>query len=212
MRAMTAAAQAQYKSSFIQPLLIGRLDILNDPVFGWNGYGFYAPTGTGDAALDGFMFEPMDAFIDMSDIQEDQGVGKPLNLTVAGHDLDEGLLRQVVRDKRSWLGRKAYIWAGLLNDEKTAVADPTRMKTGVMTSMEVRREAGQSIIAVSIDVDTRNVGAASFRILDHPRLVVGDTFSSYMIKLANKGARFTDRDINPIAPGGRFIGTGGVRL
>lgn len=94
--------------------------------------------------------------------------------------------------------------------KKTVVADPTRMKTGVMTSMEVRRESDQSIVVVTIDVDLRNAGSASFRILDHPRLVPSDEFSTFMIKLSNKGARFTDRDIRGgddgrfIPPSGRF--------
>lgn len=195
MRDMTTAMQNQLEGRVLHPVVIVRLAIVNDPVHAWTGPGLYAPTGTGDAELDGFIFDPVEGGVDMSDVQEDQRTGRPTVITHTAHDLDEVLLRQVVRDKRAWLGRGAFIWFGALTDEKDVVADPTRIKTGVMTEMEVRREGDQDVITVTIDVDVRNAGAPAFRILDHPRIHSTDTFATFMAKLSNKGSRFTDRDV-----------------
>lgn len=204
---MTVDMQTQLKSGVVHPVLIGHLEIQNDPISMWTGPGLFAPTGTGDAALDGLIFDSAEGVLDMTDIQEDQSTGRATVITAQGQDLEVELLRQVIRDKRAWLGRPAFIWMGLLINDNSVVANPTRIKTGVMTEMEVRREPDGDVVMVTIDVDTRNAGAPAFRLIDHPRYWDTDTFSTFMAKLSNKGARFTDRDIrvNPTSEQQRNI-------
>lgn len=113
-RDITTGMSNALQHRVVRPVLIGRLDIATDPITGWLGPGVFAPTGTGDDALDGQSFDPMGPFVGMDDIQEDQGIGGPVTLSLAGHDLDEALLRQIVRDKRTWRGRDAWLWLGLL--------------------------------------------------------------------------------------------------
>lgn len=200
-RDVTAGAVTALTAGTVRPVLIGRLDIATDPVVAWTGPGTFLPTGSGDAALDGQTFLPMAPFVELSSITENQGIGGPATLTVAGHDLDEDLLLQVVNDKRTWRGRKAWLWLGLLNvDEATVVVDPFRIKTGVMVDMRVVREPDNNTIQVSIDKDLGNARAAPLRWIDHVRFFTADTFSTFVIALANKPQGFNASDLRNQEP------------
>ena len=186
-RDITAGMETALEAASLRPVLIGRLDFATDPITAWNGPGIFAPSGSGDAALDGQTFTRVDAIVDLSSIQEDQGIGAPVVLTVTAHDLDEEALRQVVRDKRAWRGRKAWLWMGLLNENQaTVIADPFRIRSGIMSSMVVRRTDDSSIIEITIDHDLSNARAPAFRVIDHTRFYPSDTFSTFMVALANK--------------------------
>jgi len=195
-RDLSAAMQTAVAAPIVRPVLIGRLDIKDDPVTAWTGPGIFAPTATGDAALDGETFDPLGPFVDVSDIHEDQSMGEPVVIRLHGHDIDETLLRQVVRDKRVWRGRKAWLWMGLLDsDNFTIIANPARIKTGVISRMEIRRREGESIVDVAIDDDRANSRSGPFRWVDHVRFHAADTFSAHVIKLANKARGLEDSDV-----------------
>lgn len=192
MRDLTSAMTTGLTDRVIRPVLIGRLDIQTDPVAAWTGPGIFAPSGTGDTELDGYTFDGIEGFIDISNIKEDQGIGGPVTLTATAHDLDDNLLRQLVRDKRTWRGQNAFLWLGLLDETANVISNPTRIKTGVMTSMEIQRRPDDSSVVVTIDQDLGNASSPPFLILDHPRIWSGDTFATFMTKLANKPQGFDD--------------------
>lgn len=195
-RDITAGTVTALTAGVIRPVLIGRLDIVADPVVAWTGPGTFLPTGSGDAALDGQTFFPMAPFVELSSINENQGIGGPATLTVAGHDLDDDLLLQIVNDKRAWRGRAGYLWLGLLNvDEATVVVDPFRIKTGVMVDMTVVRDPDGSTIQVTIDKDLGNARSAPLRWIDHVRYFSADTFSTFVVALANKPQGFNASDL-----------------
>lgn len=186
-RELTSAMQTALNQPTIRPVLIAYLDILSDPISMWTGAGTFQPTGSADAVLNGKTFHPDQSFADVSDIVEDQGIGGPVTLVLKANDLDEDALRQIVRDRREWRGRAAYLWLGLLNESLNAVhADPVRIKTGVMTRVVVNRSYGNVNLEITVDLDLQNARSAPFRLLDHQRIHAGDTFSSFMIELANK--------------------------
>lgn len=192
-RDITAGMKTGLEADTIRPVLIGRFDVLTDPLTAWTGYGTFAPSGTGDASLDGQIFVNMAPYIEMTDIVEDQEIGGPVQMTVSGHDLDEALLRQIVRDKRQWRGRSAWLWLGLLNaDEATVIADPMRIKTGVMTQMQVVRQKDDAKVVVTIDKDLGRARSAPWRWIDHPRLFPADTWSTFIVALSNKPEGITD--------------------
>ncbi len=196
-RSLTAAMQTALAAPEIIPVLIGRLDIKDDPVTAWTGPGIFAPTGTGDAALDDETFDPLGPYVDVSDITEDLSMGDPVVIRLHGHDIDESLLRQVVRDKRVWRGRKAWLWMGLLNaDMFTVIADPTRIKTGVITHMAIRRKEGEAVVDVTIDNDAANARSGPLRWIDHVRFYATDTFSTHVIRLANKAEALQSTPVN----------------
>jgi hypothetical protein len=182
----------------VRPVLLGRLDIATDPLVAWTGPGVFAPTGTGDTALDGEIFATMAPIMALTNISEDQGIGGPVTITLTGHDLDEDLLRQIVRDTRQWRGRGAWLWSGLLmSNEASVIADPIRIKTGVMTSIKIYRDKNNAGVAVTIDKDIGFAKSAPFRWLDHARFWSTDTFSSFIVKLANKPQGFETGGYRP---------------
>ena len=191
-RDITAAIDAALLAQGVKRVLIGRLDITSDPVIAWTGPGTFSPTGSGDTALDGQTFAPLSPFISVSNIVEDQGIGGPTTISLAGHDLDEDLLRQIVRDKRAWRGKPAYLWEGLLDVDHFSVLEfPFRIKTGVMIQMTTNRGPEGAVVSVTIDRDLGNARSAPFRWIDHSRFWPADTWSNFMIKLANKPQGFT---------------------
>lgn len=197
-RSLNAQTATALQERIVRPVLIGRLDILDDPVYSWTGPGLFAPTGSGDTALDGNTYDPSEAFIEISAIKEDQGIGSPVTISAKAHLRDEPLLRQVVRDRRQWRGRPAYLWLGLLDENENAVVPyPTRIKTGVMTNMLIRREPEIAQIEIVIDTDLGNARSADFRWVDHSRYHPDDTWSSYILKLANRPLGAERGDVGP---------------
>ena len=203
MRDLTASMSTALQAPTVRPVLIGRLDIANDPVQAWTGPGLFAPTGTGDAALDGFTFDPAEGFVDMSSIKEDQSIGGPVTITAKGHDLNEDLLRQIVRDRRAWRGQKAWLWMGLLDETSNVVSNPVRIKTGVMTKMEVKRSRDDAAILVTVDQDLGNAESGPFRVTDHVRIWPADTFSTFVVRLSNKPSGIERTDFGTPNPGFR---------
>lgn len=192
-RDITAGMKTALEAGAVRTVLLGRFDIVTDPLIAWTGPGTFLPTSTGDPALDGQTFIGMAPYIELSDIAEDQGIGGPTTIVVSGHDLDEDLLRQIVRDKRVWRGRGAWLWLGLLNaDEATVVANPVRMKTGVITQMSIIRDKEQASVAVTIDRDLGRAQGALYRWLDHTRIYPGNTWSTFIIRLSNQPGGITD--------------------
>ncbi len=209
-RDITAGMVTALEAGTVRQTLLGRFDILTDPLIAWTGHGTFAPSATGDAALDGQIFVNMAPFIEMTDIVEDQGIGGPVTMVVSGHDLDFELLKQIVNDKREWRGRSAWLWLGLLNvDEATVVSDPTRIKTGVMTQMTVKRDATGATVAVTIDKDLGRALDVPWRWLDHARLFPADTWSSFILELSNKPEGLGDPNIHR-GPQPRGPKTGGI--
>ena len=186
-RDITAAVVTRLQESVVRPVLIVRLDIASDPLTAWTGPGVFSPSATGDSALDSQIFVPVAPITNVTPITEDKGIGGPVTLAISGHDLDEDLLRQIVRDKRVWRGRNAWLWLGLINtDQKTVLADPFRLKTGVIVNITTNRSGSDSIVNVIIDRDLCNAVAPPFRYIDHPRFYPADTFGTFLAKLINK--------------------------
>lgn len=198
-RNITSAMQAGLEARAVRPVLITRLDIVGDPIHAWTGPGLFAPVGTGDPALDGILFSPSDALAGVSEVTEDQSMGGPITLTATAHSEDEPLLRQVVRDRRQWRGQPAYLWMGLLDeDEATVLASPVRIKTGVITNMAITRSDSAASVSVIVDTDLGNARSAPFRWIDHPNIYDADTFSTFVIRLANRPRGF-DKESTRVA-------------
>lgn len=186
-RDMSIEMQVALEQPVIRPVLIAYLDILNDPIAMWTGVGNFAPNGSDDEVLNGKVFQSDKSFADMSDVSEDNGIGGPLTIILKANSLNEDALRQIVRDKRRWRSRKAYIWLGLLNEELNAVLEyPVRIKTGIIASVTVTRGVDNVSIEMIVDEDLQDASTAAFKITDHQQIVEGDTFASFVSKLANQ--------------------------
>lgn len=206
-RNLNSAVGTALASSPYRPVLIGRLDIEDDPVYAWTGPGIFAPTGTSDPALNDNSYDPAEAFIDITPVEEDMGNGGPLTITMSGTNLNDDLLRQVVRDKRAWRLKPAYLWVGILDtDMHSVIGEPFRMKTGIMAAMKVVRDADQAIVRVTVDEDLGRAQSAPYLLRDHSRVWASDTYSTYLGNLANKPGGLESSDIRTPVPG---LGVGG---
>ncbi len=212
-RSLTGGMVTGLEAKVIRPVLIARFDIVTDPLIAWTGPGTFAPDMSGDPKLDGQVFVNLAPLLELSDVTEDQGIGGPTGITVTGHDLDEDLLQQIVKDKRQWRGQPAWLWMGLMNsDEATVIADPTRIKTGVMTQMIVKRDAAGATVTVTIDRDLGRARSAPFRWIDHTRLFSLDLWSTFIIDLANQPGGFTVTPLSGFYGGGRRTPGAPIRL
>ena len=188
-RPMTAAMQTALNQQVIRPVLIAFMDIVSDPITMWTGPGAFAPTGSGDSVLDGKTFLSAESVADVSDIQEDQGIGGPVTILLKANNLNQDALRQFVRDRRAWRGRPAYLWMGLFDSTAVGViASPIRIKTGIMARVSIVRSTESVFIELVIDSDLQNARSAKFELIDHQRIYSNDRFSSFILELANKPA------------------------
>lgn len=196
LRDMSGDMQNAVSGAIFRPVLIGYLDIMTDPVQMWTGPGTFGPSGTPDTILNGKLFTPFESFVDVSDIKEDDGIGGPVTILLKGADLDETALRQIVRDRRQWRGRAAYLWLGILNTAENAVLSyPIRIKTGVMTRFLVSRAPQGVSLELTVDEDLGGAKSAPFRITDHREVYPTDTFSAYLVQLANKPQGLEQGDV-----------------
>lgn len=191
MSDLTNDMQAAVQLKTFRPVVIAYLDILGDPIAMWTGNGDFAPSGGADPVLNGKVYYRSESFANISEIQQDESIGAPVVITLKANDLDESALRQVVRDKRRWLGRKAYVWLGIFDEDgKTVLSEPFRIKTGILTEAQIIRSTGEAALQFSIDSDLQNARSAALRYVEHQNIFEGDTFSAYMVDLANKPGGF----------------------
>ena len=191
MADLTDDMQNAVEQKTFRPVVIAYLDILGDPIAMWTGNGDFAPSGGSDPVLNGKVYYRSESFASVSEIQQDEGIGAPVIVTLKANDLDESALRQVIRDKRRWLGRKAYIWLGVYDEDgKTVLSEPTRIKTGILAEAQISRSTGDVSLQFSIDSDLQNAKSAPLRYVEHQKIFEGDLFSSFIIELANKPSGF----------------------
>jgi len=197
-RDVVEATEDAMRERVIRPVVLAYLDIRSDPIAMWTGPGLLSTSGYNDPALNGRIFDPDKAFMEVGDISEDQGIGGPLSIVAKGESLQTDALRQVIRDRREWRGRKAYIWFGLLDDEeKELVGEPVRIKTGVMTEVNTSRGRDYGV-SITIDADLRNSASAEWRWVDHPAAKPDDLLTAYVFALANKPQGLETGDIRRI--------------
>ena len=185
---MTAAMSAASSADVIHPVLIVRMDIEDDPVTVWTGHGLFAPTGTGDAALDSQVFSAVAGIGEISDFVSKEGMADPVTATLFGVDIDDPLLRQIIRDGRKWRGKPCWIWMGfydLSDPDRPIVAYPRRMKYGVLTKIEVQRGKDIGAVIATIDEDEDAAYTEIHRYDSQRDFFSADEAADYMHLLAN---------------------------
>lgn len=166
----------------VRPVYVGLLDFKDEPVFGWTGPGLFAPTNTGDPDLDGNIFTSAEGAVDIGDFASDTGNGSGLTITFSAHDNDADVMRQVVRDRRSWKFRRAKIWRFFLDETQGAIyPEFTQMFAGVMTEVKfIRSASGPPSIEISMDQDIPMARGTEARWVNEPT-----GFSKFILDLAN---------------------------
>jgi hypothetical protein len=188
MTTLTTEMQTAAEASVIQPVYICRLDIENDPVTVWTGQGLYAPTGSGDTALDGQIFSSVAGIVELSNIVSKDGMADPVTAVMFGVDIDDPLLRQIIRDNRAWRGREAWIWLGfvdLTDAARPVVIYPTRLRYAYISNISINRDQESGIVSVTIDEDIDRALGTIHRYDSQADFFSTDTAADYMHLLAN---------------------------
>lgn len=179
--------ESKLAATVVRPVIVGWLDIKDDPVYGWTGPGIFAPSGTGDSTLDSNTFLSVAGAIQISDFREGANGSGGVSLTFSGEDNDAPVIKQIVRDRRAWQLRRAKIWLFFLNQDMATVSpDFTQLFSGIMVNASTARQPGSpATISIDLDLDAGKTQGASARLVDHRRFETTDTFSSYVIDLSN---------------------------
>lgn len=185
---VTAATLAAASADVVHPITIIRIDIVDDPVLYWSGHGLFSPLGTGDSALDGNVFSSVAGISEISDVIGQDGMSDPVTASMFGVNIDDPLLRQIIRDGRRWRGVKCWIWQGfydLDDDDRPVVSYPRRMKTGVLTKIDVERHKDVGVVIATIDEDEDAAYIQQHRYDSQRDFFPTDEAADYMHMLAN---------------------------
>lgn len=155
---MSRPLEPAVKTALDKPILplaaIVYLDILDDPLFAWSGFGdlVFAAGQTGDISLDGKTFKGTGTIIEVSAVSEGMGGSDALEISMPGVDPYEPLMRQLVTNRNRWQFRRAVVWLMLLDPDTDAiVGKPFRIKTGRMDKMPYSETDEAGVIKVSIE-------------------------------------------------------------
>lgn len=193
-RVLDPATKAAAQAPTLWPAWVIRLDIKDDPVLVWTGLGLYMPTGTGDNALDGLTFEGIANVGDIGAIVEAREGSQALTLSLAGVDLMDDALRQVIFDQRTWQFRAAWLWVVLCDEDGDPIGKPVRVKRGRMDQMNHEENDGEGKVSVEIEGHQAYVASIlNTRYSEQPEVDPTDTSQAYVHDLANKVAGIGDK-------------------
>ncbi len=174
------------KAAVVIPVYIGFFNIDADPIRAWTGPGVFAPTGTGDADLDGFTFNSAAQLLRVSDFTESDGLSDAFSLTFSVADDELDPYAQLVANRAAFLGRKVVIWRAFMNSTESAVLSYIdRMFVGVMTAASMQRITGSGgELTLTCDHDLQKARTAPTRWIDHQFYNPTDTATSFINDLA----------------------------
>lgn len=186
-RDMHSATAAALEESLIRPAWVIFMDIEGDPVLVWTGLGPITFPGTTDPALVDLTFEGIANVGEIGAIVDDRGGSQAVRLALAGVDMEEEALRQVVFNEERWQFRRAYMWIVLLDEDGLPIGEPVRAKTGRMDQMEHTEEDGEGRIEVTVESHQAYASEAlNTRWSEQRELDDTDTSQDYVADLANK--------------------------
>lgn len=146
-------------------------------------------TATGDGALDGQGFDGVTHLIgEINTVQDSVGGSGALEISLPGVDLQSEAMRQVVRDKRRWQFRQAWLWMAFLDDSMNVIGKPFRLKTGRMDQMVVSEDDSSGTGVVKAVVESQQAYASeslNTRYSETKDLDPADTSQDYTAMLAN---------------------------
>lgn len=186
----TGAVGSALDSSSINWAYIIRLDVENDPLFAWTGFGdlTFGASQTGDTALDGQTFQGITHLIaEVGAVQDGQGGSGALEIVVPGVDLQDEMMRQVVFDRRRWQFRPGRVWIALFDDNGALLGNPIRMRSGYMDKMTVTEDDdGQGTVKCIIESQQAYAGPAlNTRYSEQREIDSADNSQDWVWQLAN---------------------------
>lgn len=205
-RPLEPATSAAIDKPVLPLAVILSLDILGDPLLCWSGIGdlVFGASETGDPSLDGKTFSGTGSLIEVSTISEGVGGSDALDIAMPGVDMNQPLLRQLIRDRRRWQFRRAVAWGMVLHPVTGAIeGKPFRIKTGRIDRMPFVENDKQGTVKVKIEGQQAygNTPLAT-RYGEAIDINPNDVSGKYVHSLANMTAAIGQAS----APGGNYGG------
>lgn len=193
-RPLEAATAAGLEKPVIPLATIIRLDVVGDPLYTWTGLGdlYFAPGSIGDSAIEGITFTGTGAAIDIGVMSEGANGSDVLTLSLAGVDLNEPMMRQIIFNHNRWQFKAAKVWMMLLDPDTNAIAGkPFRIKTGRMDQMPYEEDKKGGIISCKIEgQQSYGKQPLATRYSEQKDINPADVSQDYMYSLANMSAQF----------------------
>lgn len=184
---LSVGMQTEVQEPDIRPVWIVRLDITTDPVYAWTGRGPFAPTSTGDDALDGNTFIGVGNIGKITAVKDGEKGSSAVTLSLPGVDLNDDLLKQIITNSETWQFRQAWIWFGLLDNSLGVIANPTRIKTGRMDQMMIGGSGSEGTVNVIVEsYQAYAQRALQSRYIDQKILDATDKSQDFVHDLSNK--------------------------
>ena len=158
VRPLDTATSAALANATIYPAWLIRLDILTDPVFVWTGIGPITLTGTGDSALDGYTFDGVAAAGEIGVLSDTDTGSQAVSVALAGCNLNDPAMRQIVYNADTWHYRQAWVWLCLFTSAGALIGKPVRCKTGRMDQFTVE-ETGAGLGTVTCTIESQQAYA-----------------------------------------------------
>jgi hypothetical protein len=203
-----ATAATALNAQVIRPVFMVYLDIVSDPLRACTAGNSLAISGTGDADLDGFTFDGVDAqFVDISQVRMKDGGSDAVTAKLSGIvGLDSDMLN-LLGDSSNWQGRTARLWR-IIRDEYGAQQGAIQpYYTGYMVALSIGGSPESQTVEVTIESYLVAFSQASNRsYLDQDAFDPGDLSAKATIAIANGNSGNPLMGNMPVSTGGGYGG------
>lgn len=183
-----ASAAAVLDSQAIRPVFFAFLDVVGDPLRANTSGHSIEFSATGDADLDGFVFDGVDpTFVDIGAVRYKDGGSDSVVAKLSGiAQLDTDLLN-LIGNEANWLGRTGRLWRIIRDENGDQAGAIQHYHTGWMTSLTiVGGDDGSQTIQVTLESYLAAYTAPSNRTyLDQSVYDPGDQSPKAAIAIAN---------------------------
>lgn len=182
-----ATALAALNQPVIRPRWFAYLDFLGDPVRATTWVAPVTFTGTGDADLDGFTFDPLrDDLVQVGEPQYSANGSETLPLLLSGLTGPNSDLLNIMGDETKWRGRDVRLWQLVVDDAGAQQGVVWSYYTGWMSSMSIAGDKSGQTIAVDVEAYLATLTPASNRTyLDAAYFDAADTSAAAAISALN---------------------------
>lgn len=183
-----ATASAALDAQVIRPAFFCFLDLVGDPRRVTTAGYDWAFSGTGDADLDGFTYEGINAdFVDISEITVAEGGTETVTASISGLPVIDAATYTIIGDRANWQGRVARLWRIIRNEANVQQGGVQHYYTGYMTNLAIRATAneGQTIEMTIEGYISAHSQPSNRTYLDQERYDSGDLSAKAAIAIAN---------------------------
>lgn len=209
MPGVTGAASTALDATVVRPVFLAYLDFVGDPVRVNSSGANITPSGTGDAELDGLLFDGVSGdFVDVSEVTQSQGGSDTVTAQISGLPSIDADTLTLIGNPANWQGRVARLWKIVRNEGGVQQGAIAPYYTGYMVAVDIAASPDSQTIRVTIESYlSAPISQASNRsYLDQEFFDSGDKSAQAAIAIANgnSGNPLTNNTATPGAISSEF--------